>query len=83
MKERYYKLVRIVKEQGTPSPKKHGEYRTLLVFGDWSLQLDTWNNAIAAYKGSIYRGQIGIDWGGFQCNEFWTNFWLSHLTRYA
>jgi hypothetical protein len=82
IKETYIDLIHIVRTHGTKIPKRHGEYCKLIVFGEWSLLLDTWNNSLQAYNADKFFGSVGIDWGGFKCNETMTKFWMGHLFKY-
>ena len=81
MKIRYYKLVNIIKKHGTPRPKRHGEYIKLKMFGEWYLELDTYNNSIYVYNADTYNYSLGSNWGGFSCDIFWVNFWIAHCKQ--
>lgn len=81
IKETYYNLVNIIKSQGEPRPKRHGEYVKLHIFDDYFLDLDTWNKSISVYRGDNRIDNLGIDFGGFRANITMTKFWLAHLKR--
>jgi len=79
LKEIYYELVRRIKEQGQSTPKRHGEYVSLHVFDNYSLQLDTWSKSICVYESGKHKDSLGIDFGGFSCNITMVKFWLAHI----
>lgn len=78
-KKTYYELVSLIKKQGQSRSKRHGEYIKLSIYDKYYLELDTWNNSIGVYDGEIFKGSLGIDFGGFNCNIVMTRFWLAHV----
>ena len=78
-KETYYELVRRIKQQGQARPKRHGQYIKLPIYDNYYLELDTWNSSVYVYDGEKYKGSLGIDFGGFQCDITMTKFWLAHI----
>lgn len=80
--EKYFDLVLIILKNGISKPKRHGEYKWLVVFPGYDLCLDTWNRAITVYKNGQYWQSVGSDWGGLNFDAFWTNYWLAHLGKY-
>lgn len=85
MKKTYYELVDLIRKKGTTYPKRHGEYKQLEVIPGYELQLDTWNNSVTCFKRVGERLQIfkhiGTDWGRFECDEFWTKYFLAHINK--
>lgn len=75
----YYTLVEKVKAYGIRSDKRHGDYYTLNVFGKWRLVLDTWNKSIYVYDAGLFRGSLGIDFGGFDCDLPMVRFWIGMI----
>lgn len=95
-KERYYKLVNIIVKFGERKDKKHGNWFKLPLFGDYYFEMDSWNkriivnnyqseycywNGFTKNKGVFYK-ILGIDFGGFECDIFWVNYFLAHLRKY-
>ncbi len=78
-KELYYLLVAKLKSKGLRLNKRHGDYYTLPVFGPWYLVLDTWNKSIYVYEAGSYRGSLGIDFGGFNCDLPMVKFWSAMI----
>lgn len=82
-KKLYHSLCHKIIETGSKEPKRHGDYYTVSVFDDYTLQIDSWNKSIEVRKGNKRVDNIGIDFGGFRCNETMTKFWLGHSCLFA
>lgn len=84
-KSRYYELVDLLKKQGIHYEKRHGEYRQVEVIPNYILQLDTWSKSISCYHKENDRylifKHVGTDWGGFNCDNFWVEYFLAHMKK--
>lgn len=75
----YYKLVKKINLKGIKELKRHGHYININVFGGYVLRLDTWSNAIVVFNCDKIDRHLGIDFGGFECDIFWTKYWSAHI----
>lgn len=95
-KEIYSELIDIIINYGEKKDKKHGNWYKLPIFGDYYLEMDSWNkricvnnyqseycywNGFTRNKGTFYK-VLGGDWGKFECDRFWVNYFLAHLGKY-
>ena len=93
LKERYNHLVKLIRDNGTYFPKRHGNYVLLNYFDNYYFELDTWNSSISitssdniddfGIKSNGYKTLkcIGIDWGGFELyvSEKILDFYIDNL----
>lgn len=77
-KDLHYKLVDAIKEKGTKEWKKHGEYRTVDVYGDYKLHVDTYNYCITVYKDNKVHSYLGSNFGSFESDVDMVRFWYGH-----
>lgn len=92
-KQRYYKLVKLIRNNGKSFRKRHGEWIRVKIYNNTWLVLDTWNSCITVHKGACEdrtshgytwgfedrTDNIGMHFGGFRSHVGLTNHFIAHF----